>query len=88
MPALSCSAMTCVYKTLLQAFKPVLASDFSTIEKKMLDKTLEVLTELDFAQKSGVQDALYTLSQLLYQQYGKNQKSSRYYQPQCPALKS
>ena len=64
-------AMTCVYKTLLQAFKPVLASDFSTIEKKMLDKTLEVLTELDFAQKSVVQDALYTLSQLLYQQYGK-----------------
>ena len=64
-------AMTCVYKTLLQAFKPVLASNFSTIEKKMLDKTLEVLTELDFAQKSVVQDALYTLSQLLYQQYGK-----------------
>lgn len=37
----------------------------------MLHKTLEVLTDLDFAQSNVVQDTIFILSQMLSEKYGK-----------------
>lgn len=63
--------MTCIYKALLGAFKPIADSSLSDIEKKILGKTIDTLTELDLDKKAIVQDTIFTLSQTLYRQYNK-----------------
>ena len=65
------SAMTCMYKVLLRALEPVLTNEVTKIEEKVLQRMVDVLLSFDFGQRAVLQDAIYTISRLLYQYYHK-----------------
>ncbi len=65
------SVMTCMYKVLLRALEPVLANEVTKIEEKVLQRMVDALLSFDFGQRAVLQDAIYTISRLLYQHYHK-----------------
>ena len=65
------SAMTCMYKVLLRALEPVLTNEVTKIEEKVLQRMVDVLLSFDFGQRAVLQNAIYTISRLLYQYYHK-----------------
>ena len=65
------SVMACMYKILLRALEPVLTNKATEIEEKVLQRMVDVLLSFDFGQRAVLQDAIYTISRLLYQHYHK-----------------
>ena len=65
------SVMTCMYKVFLRALEPVLANEVTKIEEKVLQRMVDALLSFDFGQRAVLQDAIYTISRLLYQHYHK-----------------
>ena len=64
-------AMTCIYKTFLEALTSIDQNNLSGIEKSLFTKMIDVLLAFDFDKKAIIQDAIFVLSKLLFQAYGK-----------------